>query len=117
MITVYGIPNCDVIKKAVSWLQAGKINYQFHDYKKEGISPEKLRSWCKQAGYETIFNKRSTTWKELSPKEQAAVTNETAAINIMTAHTSIIKRPVIEKDGKLVAVGFDEKKYQQLFGK
>ncbi|MBV9987816.1 MAG: ArsC family reductase [Chitinophagaceae bacterium] len=115
MITVYGIPNCDVIKKATSWLQANKIAYTFHDYRKDGIETDKLRGWCKQTGYETIFNKRSTTWKELDPKIQAAVDSEAAAIRVMSEHTSIIKRPVIEKNGKVVAVGFDEKKYREIF--
>lgn len=117
MYTVYGIPNCDVIKKTNNWLQDQKIAFKFHDYKQQGISAEKLREWCKQKGWETIFNKRSTTWKELDAATQAGTTNEAAAIRLMQEHTSIIKRPVIEYNGKVIAVGFNEKLYQEIFGK
>ena len=115
MYTVYGIPNCDVIKKAVTWLQDHKIGYEFHDYKKQGIDEATLQNWCKQLGYDAIFNKRSTTWKELGEAVQSTVTDERSAIRIMTEHNSIIKRPVIVKGGKVIAVGFDAKKYAELF--
>jgi arsenate reductase len=108
MYKVYGIPNCDMIKKTTSWLQEHKLAFEFHDYRKEGISTEKLADWCKQKGWETIFNKRSTTWKELPASVQNTITNEKEAIKIMAEHTTIIKRPVIEKNGKLVAVGFTD---------
>ncbi len=117
MYIVYGIPNCDIIKKVTQWLQNKKISYNFHDYKKDNISAEKLQSWCSQVGWETIFNKRSTTWKELGEARQAKITNEKAAIEVMREHTSIIKRPVIEKDGKVIVVGFDAVKYEQLISK
>ncbi|NCI46952.1 ArsC family reductase [Sediminibacterium soli] len=109
MITVYGIPNCDIIKKTGKWLEKHQAGFRFHDYRKEGISREKLEAWCKQVGWETLFNKRSTTWKELDPETQQLATNEKAAIDIMSEHATIIKRPVVEKNGKVVAVGFDEK--------
>lgn len=108
MITVYGIPNCDMIKKTTKWLEKHRIAYTFHDYRKEGISKEKLKAWCAQVGWETLFNKRSTTWKELDPPLHATATNENAAIKIMTEHYTIIKRPVVEKNGKIVTVGFNE---------
>jgi Spx/MgsR family transcriptional regulator len=115
MYIVYGIPNCDTIKKTLQWLQSHEIPYSFHDYKKQGISAAKLRSWCKQAGWEMILNKKSTTWRELDAKVQASITTEVKAIELMTLFTSSIKRPVIEKDGKLVTVGFNEKNYTALF--
>ena len=117
MYTVYGIPNCDVIKKTTTWLTERKIAFDFHDYKQKAISAEKLAEWCKQKGWETIFNKRSTTWKELDAATQAKTTNEAAAIRVMQEHTSIIKRPVIERNGKVVAVGFIEKIFQEIFDK
>ena len=117
MYTVYGIPNCDMIKKTTTWLQHKKIPFKFHDYKQQGISAEKLAEWCKQKGWETIFNKRSTTWKELDAATQAKTTNEAAAIQLMQEYTSIIKRPVVEHHGKVVAVGFNEKTFQEIFGK
>jgi arsenate reductase (glutaredoxin) len=106
-LIVYGIPNCDTTKKALVWFKANKITFTFHDYKQEGISKAKLEAWCKKTGWETLFNKRSTTWRELSEAEQKKVIGQTAAIKIMMDHNSIIKRPVIEIDEKLI-VGFNE---------
>lgn len=106
-ITLYGIPNCDVVKKTFKWLDAHKITYDFHDYKQSGISKEKLAQWCKENGWETIFNKRSTTWKELPVAEQEGLKGEADAIRLMIAHNSIIKRPVIEY-GKGIIVGYNE---------
>ena len=104
---VYGIPNCDTTKKTLNWFKEKKIAFTFHDYKQEGISKATLEAWCKKTGWETIFNKRSTTWRELSEAEQKKLINQTTAIKIMIQHNSIIKRPVIEIDEKLI-VGFNE---------
>ncbi len=115
MFTVYGIPNCDTIKKTLNWLRSHGVDYTFHDYKQQGIDKEKLAAWCKQAGWETILNKKSTTWRELGADVQATIKTEAKAIQLMVTHTSIIKRPVIEKNGKLLTVGFNEKQYSELF--
>lgn len=109
-ITLYGIPNCDVVKKTFKWLDAHQIAYDFHDYKQLGITKEKLQEWCAAKGWETIFNKRSTTWKELPVAEQEGLKDEAGAIRLMIAHTSIIKRPVIEY-GKGIIVGYNEKEF------
>jgi Spx/MgsR family transcriptional regulator len=114
IITVYGIPNCDTIKKTLDWFKQYKIAIVFHDYKKEGITKEKLTAWCKLAGWEVLLNKKSTTWRGLTPEEQATIVNQTAAIKLMQANTSIIKRPVIEFE-KNILVGFDEKKLNTTF--
>ena len=106
-ITVYGIPNCDTIKKTTDWFKRKNIAIAFHDYKKEGISKEKLVAWCRLAGWEMILNKKSTTWRSLSPEEQNKITSQAAAVKLMQAQTSIIKRPVIEVGGKIV-IGFDD---------
>ncbi len=106
-IIVYGIPNCDTTKKVLTLLKENKIAFTFHDYKQAGISKAKLEAWCKKTGWETIFNKRSTTWRELSEAEQKKVTGQTAAIKIMMEQNSIIKRPVIEIDEKLIT-GFNK---------
>ena len=108
---IYGIPNCDVTKKTFEWLKANKIEFEFHDYKKEGISASKLKSWVNQAGMAAILNKRSTTWRGLSVEEQQSINNQTDAINLMANNNSLIKRPVIEADGKVVMIGFDENQY------
>jgi arsenate reductase (glutaredoxin) len=114
---VYGIKNCDTVKKATTWLQAKNIKFEFHDYKAEGISEEKLKSWSKQVGWEKILNKKSTTWRDLSEADQLKVTNEKAAIEVMKEKTSIIKRPLIEKNDKVMTVGFNEEEYKKIFKK
>ncbi len=108
---VYGIKNCDTVKKAHNWLKANNKVFEFHDYKKEGITTEKLQSWCSQVGWENLLNRRGTTWRKLDEETRNTVTDETQAMNVMLTNTSIIKRPVIEKDGKVLMVGFDEASY------
>jgi arsenate reductase (glutaredoxin) len=110
---IYGIPNCDTTKKAMTWLQKNNIAFSFHDYKLQGISKEKLNEWCAIKGWEVIFNKRSTTWRELPVAEQQKVTGQAEAVIIMLTNNSIIKRPIIENDGKLI-VGFNEAEYKGL---
>ena len=113
MITIYGIPNCDTMKKARKWLQQNDIDYQFHDYKKQGVPEDRLRQWVKTLGWEVLLNKRGTTWRKL-PEEIKANVDEASAIQIMLDNPSIIKRPVLVKDGQLV-VGFKEADYAELF--
>jgi Spx/MgsR family transcriptional regulator len=112
-IIIYGIPNCDTIKKVLTWFKENKIDFQFHDYKASGITKEKLDDWCKQVSWEILLNKKSTTWRELLSSEQAKVTNATEAINLMLKNTSIIKRPVIEQNNAIIFVGFDKAKFEQ----
>jgi arsenate reductase (glutaredoxin) len=111
-IIIYGIPNCDITKKALKWLKDHKIDFSFHDYKKEGITNRKLEEWCTQVGWETLLNKKSTTWRSLTEAEQAGATTRQAAIKIMIDNNSIIKRPVIQSGDKLL-VGFDEENYSK----
>lgn len=106
-IRVYGIPNCDTIKKTLDWFKKNKESVDFYDYKKSGITKEKLAEWSKAVGWEMLLNKKSTTWRNLSPEVQSKITSQSAAIGLMKEQTSIIKRPVIEFDKKLI-VGFDE---------
>jgi Spx/MgsR family transcriptional regulator len=101
----------------MKWFEGAGVKYGLHDYKIAGIDRKRLESWIEQVGLETIFNKRSTTWKALTPSEQAASATVPGAIGIMVQHNSIIKRPVIEKNGRVIAVGFDEKKYREIFSK
>jgi arsenate reductase len=113
-LMVFGIPNCDTTKKALALLKEKKVVFTFHDYKQLGISKAKLETWCNKTGWETIFNKRSTTWRELPEAEQKKVTDQTEAIKIMMEHNSIIKRPVIEI-GQKILVGFNEEEYKKAF--
>jgi len=111
---VYGIKNCNTVKAALEWLKKKKIDYEFHDYKSKGISETKLKDWSKQVGWESLVNKRGTTWRQLDEAVQKKVTNEKSAIALMREKTSVIKRPLIEKDGKVLIVGFDEALYGAL---
>ncbi|HQW84404.1 MAG TPA: ArsC family reductase [Ferruginibacter sp.] len=113
-IVLYGIPNCDSTKKAMQWFKNNKIEFSFHDYKKEGISKQKLEAWCNKLGWETILNKRGTTWRLLAATEQKKVINQQAAIKIMLANNSIIKRPLIEFKNNLL-IGFNEVEYKNNF--
>ncbi len=114
---VYGIKSCDSVKKATTWLTKKKIKFEFHDYKTEGISEDKLKDWSKQVGWERIMNKKSTTWRDLGEEAQLKVTNEKAAIAVMKEKTSIIKRPLIEMNDQVMTVGFNEEEYKKVFKK
>lgn len=115
MLTLYGIPNCNTVKKAMIWLKKNEIEFQFHDYKKKGINETKLKEWIVQIGWEKLVNKRGTTWKGLDETLQASIINEAAAIQLMISKTSVIKRPLIEQDEKVAALGYDEKEYENAF--
>jgi arsenate reductase (glutaredoxin) len=108
---VYGIKNCNTVKSALDWLKKKKIEFEFHDYKTKGISEAKLKAWSKQVGWESLVNKRGTTWRQLDEAVQKKVINETSAIALMQEKTSVIKRPLIEEDGKVLVLGFDEGEY------
>jgi arsenate reductase (glutaredoxin) len=113
-MTVYGIKNCNTVKSALAWLKKNHVEFEFHDYKSKGITDVKLKSWSKQVGWENLVNKKGTTWRLLEEAVQKKITNETAAIALMREKTSVIKRPIIEEDGKIVALGFEETAYQKL---
>ena len=110
-ITVYGIPNCDITKKAMNWLKQNNIHFVFHDYKKEGINIDKLNEWSAKSSWEILLNKRGTTWKAIDSKVQETIIHQEAAVKLMHEHTSLIKRPVIEIN-KEILIGFDEKSYK-----
>ncbi len=110
---LYGIKNCNTVKSAIDWLNKNKIAFDFHDYKKLGITEKKLSEWCKQVGWESLVNKRGTTWRQLDEAIQKKVKDERSAIALMVDKTSVIKRPLIEENGKVVMLGFDEEEYKQ----
>ena len=114
-MVLYGIKNCNTVKNAVNWLNGKNVEFDFHDYKSKGISKEKLREWIQQVGWESLVNKRGTTWRQLDESVQAKIVNENAAIALMMDKTSVIKRPLIEDKGKVIALGFDEAAYKDLF--
>lgn len=112
---LYGLSNCDVTKKAIHWFKENNVAFIFHNTKAETISREKIQNWCTQAGWEKLLNKKGTTFRKLHPAVQMNATTEAAAIEIMYERQSTIKRPVIEKNNKIITVGFDEKKYEIAF--
>ena len=112
MLTVYGIPNCDTIKKARRWLDAHQVRYHFHDYKKAGIDKATLQRWCRELGFEVLLNTRGTTWRKL-PDSRKTGMNEARAVALMGEHTSLIKRPVVDT-GKRLLAGFDESAWKTL---
>jgi len=116
-IIFYGLPYCDATKLAMEWFDEHHLPFTLHDYKTQGIDAATLTNWCNQKGWEVFLNKRSTTWRSFDAATQTGVTNEEAAINLMLQNTSLIKRPVIVKDGVVMVVGVDKAKYAELFRK
>jgi arsenate reductase len=110
-ITIYGIKNCDTMKKARAWLDQHRIAYDFHDYKTAGIERAKLEGWAKKAGWETLLNRAATTFRTLPDKDKAGLT-ETKAVALMLDQPSMIKRPVLELDGGRLLVGFKPETYR-----
>ena len=113
-VTIYGIKNCDTMQKAFKWLGAHGVAYDFHDYKKAGVTTAQLGRWCNAAGWQTVLNRAGTTFRKLADADKQALT-EDKAIALMAAQPSMIKRPVLEGDGKL-EIGFKPERYASLFG-
>ena len=113
-VKVYGIPNCGSVKKARTFLEQNAIEYQFHDYKKEGVTESQLQKWCKQFGWENVLNKKGMTWRNLNEAVKNQVINQQTAIQLMIKNTSAIKRPIVESEkGNLL--GFDQMQLENLF--
>lgn len=106
-VTLYGIANCDTVKKARKWLDAAGIDYAFHDYKKAGVPEAALRRWVARAGWEAVLNRRGTTFRKL-PESETADLDATRAVALMCAHSSAIKRPVLEHGADGLLIGFAE---------
>ena len=105
-ITLYGIPNCDTVKKARAWLAEHQMAYRFHDFKKQGVPEDRLDHWLAAVGWEKLVNRQGTTWRKLDPAAQAAVLDSHSARALMLAQASVIKRPVVEWNSRDVTVGF-----------
>lgn len=113
MYTLFAIPNCDTVKKARTWLIDHTIDHQFHDYKKQGIDRLTIERWLTQRPWEELINKAGLTWKKLPDVEKP--TNAEKAIALMLDKPSVIRRPLIEADGKIVALGFNPAEYRETF--
>lgn len=113
-LTLYGIPNCDTVKKARTWLDGRGIAYTFHDYKKAGADPARLAAWCDAAGWEKVLNRAGTTFKKLVDADKANL-DQARAVVLMVANPSCIKRPIVEHPGGLL-VGFKEAEWAAALG-
>lgn len=114
-ITLYGIPNCDTVKKARTWLDKRGIAYAFHDYKKDGVTAAKVKGWSKALGWEVVLNRAGTTFRKLPDDAKAGLT-QAKAIALMVEQPSMIKRPIVEHDGGLL-IGFKQPEWEAAFGK
>lgn len=113
-LIVYGIPNCNTVKKARTWLDEQGVDWVFHDYKKQGVPADRLDDWIAQVGWEVLVNKQGTTWRQLDDATKASVVDAASAKAVMLASASVIKRPVIERDGRVLSVGFDDHRMAEL---
>lgn len=113
MTTLYGIKNCDTVKKARNWLEKNNVDYQFHDFRGDGITTQQIDTWIAALGVETLINKRSTTWKELTPSQQADF-SPAAVQQLILTYPTLIKRPLLEHEGAFY-VGFKEPEYTAIF--
>lgn len=113
MVCVYGIANCDTVKKARAWLAQRGVVVSFHDFKKQGVPPDRLDHWLATAGWEKLLNRQGTTWRKLDEATKATTVDASSARSLMLAQPSIIKRPVVEWNAKDVTVGFDAQDWEQ----
>jgi Spx/MgsR family transcriptional regulator len=113
-VSVFGIPNCDTVKKARAWLSAHGVNYEFHDFKKLGVPVDQLPRWIAAVGWEPLLNRKGTTWRKLDDASRAAVLDAPSASALMLARPSVIKRPVVAWPNGQITVGFDESRWQGL---
>lgn len=111
---LYGIPNCNTVKKARTWLDNHNVSYIFHDFKKQGIDTDTLENWLSQTSWEKLVNRAGMTWRGLNEETKSSVIDNASAIKLMMEKTSVIKRPVLVKDDKIVCLGFDETTYGKL---
>lgn len=111
---LYGIPNCGTVKKARTWLDDQGIAYEFHDYKKQGVDAATLEGWLGQMPWEKLVNRAGMTWRGLSDAEKAAVVDNESAMALMASKPSVIRRPIVVVDDKILAVGFAPEAYAQL---
>jgi len=114
MTKIYGIPNCDTMKKARAWLGGHGITYVFHDYRKDGLDKETLDRWADRAGWEKLLNRAGTTFRKLPEAERSSI-DRNKAIRLMLEYPAMIKRPIAETDD-LLLVGFDPARYEEVFG-
>jgi arsenate reductase len=112
--TLYGIPNCDTVKKARTWLADQGQDFTFHDFKKQGLDRATAAPWFEQLDWQVLVNRKGTTWRNLPDERKAAVTDKDSALALVLEQPSVIKRPVLDRGGKF-SVGFSDAQFQELF--
>ncbi len=110
---LYGISNCNTVKKARDWLENHAIAYEFHDFKKHGVPVQLLENWLNQVPHEKLINRAGLTWRGLDDNTKAGIIDNVSAITLMQTKNSVIKRPILEKDNTIVALGFNEAEYAE----
>ena len=115
MLKVYGIPNCNTVKKAREWLESNGVAYEFHDFKKQGLDAATAETWLNQQPWEKLINRAGMTWRGLGEDAKSSIKDSISAMPLMLEKTSVIKRPVLVQDNKILALGFDETTYGKLF--
>lgn len=115
MLTLYGIPNCNTVKKTRDWLDANSVSYVFHDFKKRGIDEVTINLWLTQYPWEKLINRAGLTWRGLDDATKSSITDNASALTLMQAKTSVIKRPILAKDNKVLCLGFDINLYKETF--
>lgn len=110
---LYGILNCNTVKTARVWLTEHAVNYDFHNFKKHGLTAERVQNWLTQVPWETLINRKGLTWRGLSEAEKLAVCDADTALALMLAKPSVIKRPILEQSDRVLCVGFDSDTYQR----
>jgi Spx/MgsR family transcriptional regulator len=114
-IKLYGIPNCDTVKKARTFLEEHNVAYEFHDFKKQGVDTTLLSGWLKRTGWQKLLKKTGPTWGQLPDEVKASIRDDRSALKLMLEKPNVIKRPVLEQNGKVLATGFDEAVYAKIF--
>ena len=114
-LKLYGIANCNTVKKARDWLEIKQIAYEFHDFKKQGASTQLIENWLAQIPSEKLINRAGLTWRGLQSSVKESVVDNASAIALMQTKTSLIKRPILEKNGKIIGLGFNQADYEKLF--
>ncbi|MFN5425927.1 MAG: Spx/MgsR family RNA polymerase-binding regulatory protein, partial [Bacteroidota bacterium] len=115
MYTIYGIPNCGTVKKAIQWFDRNGLRYQFHNFQKQGVTSVLLINWAAQVGWDSLINKNGTTWRKNKELNEKKILTEKGKTDLLTDQTSIIRRPLITKGDKVMALGFQEDHYLATF--
>jgi arsenate reductase len=112
---LYGISQCNTVKKSRDWLSENHVNIEFHDYKKNGLTLATLQNWLKNTKWDQLINRKGTTWRGLTEDKKLSIQDEASALTLMLEKTSIIKRPILEDNGRLLHIGFDAEAYRTIF--